>query len=290
MSHKDNMRGAALMAGSMVAYTLNDALIKGTSDELPLFQIILLRGILTTSFLVLLAWRMGGLRVRFSARDRWLLLLRTGAEVVSTYLFLQGLFNMPIANATAILQSLPLTVTLAGAVFLGEPVGWRRMTAILVGFLGVLLIVRPGGEGFNFYSLYVLAAVVLITARDLAARQMSAAVPSTTVAASTALGVGLLGAFGTIGQDWVPVSGASALLLVGAAFFLIGGYLASFLAMRSGDLDVVAPFRYVAILAALVLGLVFFDEWPDVLTLIGSGLVVGSGLFTLYRSRVLNAD
>ena len=105
------------------------------------------------------------------------------SEVAAAWLFLTALFNMPIANATAILQVLPLTVTLAGALFLGEALGWRRLLAILVGLVGVMLIVQPGAEGFTIYSIYVVLAVAVITVRDLSTRRMSPQVSSLSVAA-----------------------------------------------------------------------------------------------------------
>ena len=167
-----NAQGALPLMASMARPTLNDACMKALSDELPLFQAIFLRGIATTVFMYFLARALGGLRFRWPAREWRLIALRTATEIGAAYFFISALFNMPIANATAILQVLPLAITLAGALFLGEAVGWRRLTAILVGFSGVMLIVRPGFEGFNIYSVNVLLAVVCVTARDLFARRV----------------------------------------------------------------------------------------------------------------------
>ena len=185
----DNVRGALLMMGSMAFFTFNDACMKALSDEIPLFQAIFMRGLATTVLMGVLATFLGGLRFAFSGRDWRLIALRTVAEVAAAYFFVTALFNMPIANATAILQALPLTVSLAGAVFLGEVIGWRRITAILVGFVGVLMIVKPGAAGFNTYALYALTTVGMVTIRDLAARRLSANVPSLTVALVAAAAV-----------------------------------------------------------------------------------------------------
>ena len=281
----DNARGALLMTLGMAFFTVNDACTKALGSEMPLFQVIFLRGVLVSLVLVPLAVRMGGLDLALGRGNWWLIILRTVGEIGAAYFFISALFNMPLANATAILQALPLTVTLAGALFLQEPVGWRRLAAILVGFLGVLLIVRPGAEGFNLYSVYALISVACVTLRDLATRRLGADVPSLTVATVGGIGVALFAGIGTIGMDWAPITLRSGLLLLGATAFVIGGYLTSVMVMRIGEIGVVAPFRYTSLLWALILGLVFFGDWPEPLTLLGGAIVVGSGLFTLYRER-----
>jgi S-adenosylmethionine uptake transporter len=283
----DNARGALLMMGSMAAFTFNDACMKGLAGELPLVQAVFLRGIATTALMYLLARWLGRLRLDLPAREWRLILLRALADIGATAFFLTALFNMPIANVTAILQALPLTVTLAGALFLGEAVGWRRLAAILVGFTGVLIIVRPGFSGFNAYSLHVLVAVGFVTVRDLVARRLSPQVPSLTAAvvnaAAITVGFGIASAF----IDWVPVTGRAGLLLATASVLIIGGYLFSVSAMRVGEIAVVAPFRYTSLLWALVAGLLIFGEWPDGPTLAGAALVVATGLYTFHRERRL---
>ena len=293
MALTDNTRGALYMMGSMTAFTLNDACMKLLSGELPLFQALVLRSIAVIAFLGFMAWRAGAFTKRISRQDQLLIALRTGVEMAAAFFFISALFHLPIADVTAILQALPLTVTLAGAVFLGEAVGWKRILAIMVGFCGVILILRPpflfgAGGGFSVYSIYVLMAVACVTVRDLCARRISAAVPSMTIALAAAVGVMTLGVVGSFTEDWQPVSMASALSLCGASFFVIGGYVFSVSAMRSGEIGFVAPFRYTSLIAALLLGLFVFGDWPDQLTLLGSAIVVATGLFTLYRER-LNA-
>jgi len=290
MALTDNTRGALFMMGSMTAFTLNDACMKSLSGEMPLFQALVLRSIPVIVFLGIMAWRAGTFRTRIGRKDQMLIALRTAVEIAAAYFFISALFHLPIADVTAILQALPLTVTLAGAVFLGEAVGWKRLLAILVGFVGVLLILRPPflfgeGGGFSVYSIYVLLAVACVTVRDLCARRISVAVPSMTIALAAAVGVMSLGAVGSLTQPWQPVSATSAFWLGGASFFIIGGYVFSVSAMRSGEIGFVAPFRYTSLVVALLLGLFIFGDWPDQLTLLGSAIVVATGLFTLYRER-----
>lgn len=283
----DNMRGALLMMGSMSAFTINDAFMKTVAADLPLMQSIFLRGVIVVPLMLILCRAMGQLRFDISRRDWHLILLRTLAEMIGAFLFISALFNMPLANVSAILQALPLTVTLAAALFFREPLGWRRLTAILVGFIGVLLIVRPGGADFNVFSLYAVAAVLVVTFRDLAARRMSRDVPSTLAALVAAVGVMLMAAMGLAFETWQPVATSHVGLLIGAAVFIIGGYVFSVSAMRVGEISFVAPFRYTSLLVALILGFIIFGEVPKPLTLLGAAIVVAMGLFTLYREQRL---
>ncbi|WP_116086932.1 DMT family transporter [Tropicimonas sp. IMCC34011] len=285
----DNARGALLMLGSMAAFTLNDTAIKILSSDIPLFQTIALRGVGTTVLLALLALALGQWRqLRLAGRDRSLIALRVAAEIVAAFTFIGALFHMELANATAILQAVPLAVTLAGAAFLGEPVGWKRLSAIVVGFLGVLLMVRPGTEGFTVHSLLCLAAVGAVTVRDLCTRRLSAAVPSMVVATLTAGGVGLAAAFAaTVNGGWAPMEPGATGILAGASAAILFGYVFSILAMRVGEIAVVAPMRYSSLLWALLLGWLVFGDWPRPLTLAGAAIVVTMGVFTFYRERAL---
>lgn len=288
MARSDNLTGALLMMGSMAAFTFNDAMIKGLSGSLPVFQVMFLRGILTTLMVALVAWWMGALARRLPRADWGPVLWRMVGEIGSAYFFVTALFHMPIANISAIMQALPLTITLAAALFLREPVGWRRMAAILLGFVGVMLIVRPGTEGFTIYSLYGLGAVAFVTLRDLATRRLSRDVPSMLVTLITSASI--MTAFGvaSLTEPWVPVDGRSALLILGAAVMVIGGYLCSIMVMRVGEISFVAPFRYTSLVWALILGWVVFGDWPQTITLVGAAIVVASGLFTLYREAQVN--
>ena len=273
------------MMGAMAAFTFNDTLIKAIGTSLPLSQILVLRGAMASLLIYAFARYQGSLHLRLDRRDWGLVALRCLAEGGATFLFLTALMRMPIANITAVLQMLPLTVTLGAALLFQEAVGWRRMLAILVGFCGMLLIVRPGPEGFDAASFYALGAVACVTLRDLVTRRMSAAVPSMTVTVLASLSVLMFGIGYSYFQDWAPVSAVQLSLLAGAACIILLGYLCSVMAMRVGDVAVVSPFRYTGLLWALILGWLVFGDWPDMLTLMGGSLVVGAGLFTLYRER-----
>ncbi len=287
MIRSDNLTGAILMMASMAAFTLNDAMMKSLAGEIPLFQLLFLRGVLTTVMVGVIAARMGVLRPKIPRGDGWVIALRIGAETLAAYCFLTALFNMPIANVTAVLQALPLTITLMAALIFHEPIGWRRMSAIMIGFVGVLLIVRPGPEGFDAYVLYALAAVVLVTLRDLATRRLSKAVPSMFVTLITSGVIMVVFGLASLTGGWANMDMRAGVLTAGAGVMIIGGYLFSIMVMRVGEISFIAPFRYTGLIWALGLGWLVFGEWPDGITMIGAVIVVSSGIFMLAREAKL---
>jgi drug/metabolite transporter (DMT)-like permease len=287
MQISDNLRGTFYMCVSMMAFTVNDTFMKAVIQTLPLFQTIALRGALAVAGLTLIAASTGAFRQPLSRADVRLVSLRSFADVLATVFFLTALVHMPLANLSAIMQAMPLAVTLAAALLFGEQIGWRRLTAILVGFAGVLIIIRPGTEGFDRYALLGLASMACVVARDLLVRPMKTHVPSVIVALGAAVGVTGMGLIGTLWGGWDTVTPAQYLAIFGAAAFLILGYICAVTAMRSGDIGVVAPFRYTSLLWAIVLGWIAFGDLPDYWTVVGSTIVVGAGIFTLVRERAL---
>ena len=203
----DNTKGALLMICSMAAFTFNDALVKLLGTDVPLFQMLFLRGVMASVLIWGLARWIGQNPLVFvRGRIGALVALRTVAEIGAAYFFITALYHMPIANVTAVLQILPLTVTLGGALFFGESGLAQRALAIALGFCGMLLIVRPGPDGFDQYALYALIAVVFVTLRDLATRKMSADVPSLTVTLVASLGVTLASGVASFGTEWVTLT------------------------------------------------------------------------------------
>lgn len=285
-----NVKGALLMIGSMAAFTVNDTLVKAAGQEVPLFQLVALRGLLATILVFALARHLGALHLRFGRHDRWLVAFRCVAELSATFFFLTALMHMPLANVTAVLQALPLTVTLGASLFFSEQIGWRRIMAIALGFAGMLLIVRPGPDGFSIYAMYALIAVICVTARDLITRRMSPEVPSMVVTLATSLTITTGAAIASVFQGWVPMTAGSGMLIASAAVFVLLGYLFSVMVMRVGEVSFVAPFRYSSLIWALGLGWAVFGDWPDRITMLGAALVVTAGLFTLFRERALQAS
>ncbi len=288
ISSSENFKGAALMVLSQAMFVFNDAFMKLASVDLSLFQTIFLRGLFTTFFLGVLAWRADALFRPLSKPDRKVLSLRVVGEVGATLCYLTALFNMPIANSTAILQALPLAVTLGAALFLGETVGWRRYSAIAVGFIGVMIIVRPGAEGFNAYSFWALAAVVFIVLRDLVTKKVSDEVPSIYVALLTSIALTFTAGVLLPTTGWQPVEIKSIGYLTGAGCLLMVGYLSVIAAMRTGEISFVSPFRYTILIWAILLGFFVFGDLPDKWTIIGSLILVATGGYTFYREHKLN--
>jgi S-adenosylmethionine uptake transporter len=281
--------GALLMTASMASFTLNDALLKLTAGVVPLAQLIFIRSLITCSLMLATKGRIGTMHFDIARRDWVLIGARAATEISISYFFLTALFKMPLANITAIMQVVPLAVTLASALFLREAVGRRRITAIVIGFAGVMLIIRPGAEGFNIWAIYALLAVLGVTARDLITRQLSPQVPSMTVALSTAVAVmvsfGLVSLFG----PWVSIAPDIWVLIISSAVVIMAGYFLSIWVMRVGDVSFTAPFRYTQLVWALLLGWFVFGEWPGWMTLTGAAIVVATGVFTFYRERKLSA-
>jgi drug/metabolite transporter (DMT)-like permease len=285
----ENFRGAALMAAAMAAFTFNDGIMKNVSGDLSLFQAIFLRGIFTTILIGILAWYKRALFCSVPRKDQITLFWRLVGEIGGTLCFLTALFNMPIANATAILQALPLAVTLAAAIFLGEEVGWRRYIAIAVGFVGMLIIVRPGSTGFNEFSFWAIAAVTFIVLRDLMTRQLSAKIPSLFVAFVSSLAIMVTGALLSPTTEWHPVTGESLAYLGAASALILFGYLFSIMTMRVGEISFVSPFRYTSLIWAIIVGYVAFGDIPDSWTMVGSMIVILMGIYTFHRERKTRA-
>ncbi len=290
MTLSDNARGVIIMCVSMAAFVINDTAVKAVTETLPLYEVIALRGGLSVLALGVIGWRARLLTWGMPRADIWLVALRVVAEVAASLLFLAALVHMPLANLSAIMQFLPLAVTLAAALVFGTRIGWRRMTAILIGLAGVMLIIRPGPEGFDVWSLMGLASVGFVVVRDLASSRISSAVSSVTVSIWSAVAVAVVGVIGATIEGWEPVAPREAGLIAFSAFFLVIGYITAVASMRVGDMVVVAPFRYTALLWAIVLGWALFGTLPDALTLLGAALVVATGVYTFLREARLRAQ
>ena len=290
MRLNDNLLGAALMTCCVLAYVLNDAVMKLLFADIDFFQAIFLRGLVSLPPILIMALMTKTLLQKYSAKNQRLMIIRILAEIGTTVTFLTALKHMPLANVTAILQSLPLAITMAAAIFLGEPVGWRRWSAICVGFTGVLIIIRPGLAGFNSYSLLALAAVILLTVREISTRQLDNKVPTVTVALSTTLGITAFAALMLIGTEWAEINFVSWSLIIAAAAAVTVATLLSVVAMRTGDIGFVSPFRYTSLIGAIGLGILLFGDWPDGITLLGAAIIAFAGIYSLYREQIFNKN
>lgn len=283
-----NLKGSLLMVAAMAGFAIEDALIKFLAAQIPAGQIMVIIGLGGAACFGLIAARRG-LRLWHPAALQGAVLLRNLSEMLGAATVVMAIVLVPLAVVTAILQAMPLAVTLGAALFLGEPVGWRRWLAIGIGFAGVLLILRPGAASFDPAALLAVVAVLALSARDLATRRVPAQVHSLLLSGWGFLAVvpgGLmlmaLGRQAPIMPDGVQWAWLLLALLAG---ILAYGALVS--ATRLGDIAVTTPFRYSRLVFAMAIGAVFFGERPDGWTLAGSALIVGAGLYTLWRQIAL---
>jgi drug/metabolite transporter (DMT)-like permease len=282
---RENAIGISAILACCFFFILNDTMVKAAGDTLPLGQLLFLRGVLATAIIGAFAFATGALR-NIRAHLTPLVGWRTFGEVTATFLYLSALLHLPIANASTIAQAAPLVITAAGAILFREHVGWRRWTAVSVGFVGILLIVRPGTEGFNAYSLLVLASVFMVVLRDIVTRYIPATTPTLTIAFVTSASVMVASGGLAATEDWQPVGLGEAGLLAGSAVSVLLGFVLSIVAMRHGDVSLVAPFRYSFILYAIFLGWLVWGDVPDAITFVGIAVVVSAGIYTVWRERV----
>lgn len=285
-SMSPNMRGILLMIASMVLFAVEDTFIKLAAGHMPVGQVVLILGVAGLVFFGLAAARAG--ESIFQARAFALpVVLRSLFELIGSLGIVMSLALIPLSTMSAILQAAPILMTAGAAVFLGETVGWRRWMAVLVGFVGVLLIVQPADSGFDINVLWAVLGVSGLAGRDLAARRMDPGVPTAVVAcwgyiAVIVMGIGLFWQQG--GGTWPP-SAHGAGFVAGAIVVGLVAYWALIEATRAGDVVAIVPFRYCRLLFALILGALIFGERPTTVMLLGAALVVASGLYTLYRER-----
>jgi drug/metabolite transporter (DMT)-like permease len=281
----ENLTGILLMLAAMALFAVEDLFLKLAAAGLPVGQIVLVSGALGAPVFWLMARRSGrGILVKDALHPA--VIARNIGEMTGAATYVAALAVVPLGTVAAVLQALPLAVTLGAALVFGDKVGWRRWTAISVGFAGVLLVIRPGGEGFQLETLLVLVSVAGIVLRDLASRAIPRSVTTSQVScwglmAVTVLGLGIIAVTG----DARAVTGPEALVLLGAVVFGTAGYWAVTAASRTGEVAVVAPFRYSRLVFSMGLGVVFLAERPDALTLCGAALIVGSGLYAFARER-----
>lgn len=284
----ENLRGALLMTAAMLGFAIEDMLIKFLTASVPLGMVLVYLGTGGALVFATLALLRGDKLLSRDLLARSVVIRNTG-ELVGTVGFVTAIALTPLSSASAILQATPLVVTLGAALFLGEQVGWRRWSAILAGFAGVLLIIRPGFDAFEPFSLFALLGVLGLAVRDLATRTVPRAITSLQLSAyafaiTVPAGFGILAFTGDVmrwpvGVEW---------LLIGAAMTVaVVAYAAIVAAMRMGDVAVITPFRYSRLVFALIFGVTFFGEEPDAITLAGSALIVASGIYTFWREARL---
>ncbi len=281
----DNLRGILAVLVGSTAFVLNDAFVKLASPELPASQINAIRGTIATVLLAGICSAMGAWRP-LSVLLSPMMLLRVGAAAAASTFIAIGLRYMPLPTLTTILQVTPLAVTAGAAVVFGERVGWRRWLAVVAGFAGVVLIVKPGGGAFGAAAYLALIALLCTTVRDLTTRGLDKSIPSLLVAAaSTAAIVGGGLVYAPFDAPWSAPTMQAWTYLLTSGVSLVAANVFVIIALRTGEIAVVAPFRYALVPLSLWFGWLWWGDVLDALAFVGIGLIVAAGLYTLHRER-----
>jgi drug/metabolite transporter (DMT)-like permease len=292
-----NLRGILAIVASQACFIVNDSLMKlaATSKPgdataiMPIGQAIVLRGILTVTIIATIVAVLGQFRQIPQLKTRrvgWRALAEIGASV--TYLL--AVLGMPIVDLVGILQIVPLALTAGAALFLGEHVGWRRWTATLFGFLGVLLIIKPGSAPLSQAVVFAIVSVTLIVVRDLLTRGLPKDVPILLISLTSALALTLGGLLFAPFESWIWPSTTQTLWIAIAAVHLVGANTWLIMSLRVGEIAVVGPFRYSVILIAMASGYLIWNETPDALAWAGIVIVTAAGIYTLLREQKVRSS
>ena len=285
MQPSRNIIGIIAMCAAMALFVANDTLVKLAAKELPTHQILFLRGLFASS-LICAAVVQQGLHRNLAGLKNPLVLARCLIEVFIAYTFIGALSVLTLADVNAILLLSPLMITVIAALVLKETVRWRRWSAVLVGFAGMLLVVKPGGSTFQAAAVLALVSTTGVAVRDVMTRRIPAEIPTLVVAASGIVIMTVSGGLLSLASPWIPVGNQTLLYLAGAAIMVLLGNVAIIMAFRDVDISAVSPFRYTLIVWAVMAGILVFGDMPTPMAWTGIGLIVSSGLYTLYRESV----
>lgn len=279
-----HLEAALLICASTALFGIGDAIIKHLTQTWPVPQIILIRAFFALPMLLLLRGR-GEPWIPVRLAERWNL-LRAAFEIGVTFFFFSAVRVLPLGEAVCIMFVAPILLTAIAALFLGERVGWRRWSAVALGFLGVLVVMRPGGEIWTPAAVLPLLAACCIAGRDVVVRRLDSEITTRTVVTTSTLAL-LLAAAVAAPFDWAPVDGWLVLGAAVGAGTVTSAFLCYVRATRIAEVSFVQPIKYMAIPYAFLLGWLFWGDVPDALGIVGAAMVVGSGLFILERRRKL---
>lgn len=278
------------MIGAMAFFALVDMFVKLASRTQSAAQIIALTSAVAFVVFAAWVWRDGGRLLTPAARHP-VMIIRTIGEVVGSFGIVMALALAPLSSVAALAQAQPLAVTMGAAFFLGEKTGWRRWSAIFLGLIGVLIILRPGMGDFDPNLLWVFVYVFGLGTRDLASRALPAATTTQFAVAWAMLPMAIVGAALMPFQGgWHSIDGPTFLWLTGVTLAAVVALWMITSALRAGEVSAVTPFRYTRIVFALIIAYLVFGEVPDAFTLIGAALIVGTGIYTFVRERQVAAS
>jgi drug/metabolite transporter (DMT)-like permease len=284
-----NVPGILAMLAGTIAFVCNDSIVKLLGTHLPPGEIMALRGTVSSLLLVAICAWYGALRWPAEALRSPAFSLRLVGDVGATCSFVISLMHMRFADASGIQQFQPLAITAGSAMFLAEPVGWRRWLAALVGLIGVLLIIKPGSGSFEPFALLSALCVVFVATSDISTRLIGKTVPSLLLALCSALAVTAAGLVFWSGEIWVLPQSLDWLGLGVTGVLVVAGLKFVITAVQIADLSVVSPFRYSSVIYAVALQIGIWAVVPDPWTFLGVVIVVGAGLYTFHREHVRRA-
>ena len=283
-----NLRGILFMTLSMGGFAVEDLFLKILSEAVPVSQILIYVGISATVLLSVISIIKRIPVLRNDIYSNKLFIIRSFADMMGAVLIVTSISLMPLSTVSSILQALPLFITFGAVLIFKESVGWRRWSAVSFGFIGVILILKPGLSSFHPSSLIVLLAVACLALRDIVTRKISKDIHSITVSLyafilTTVGGIFSLPFFG----NFVTLTITQWFVVLTITLFGCFSYFMLVLATRKGDISVISPFRYSRLIFAIVLAILVLNERPDTLTLFGAAIIVASGYYTIWRERSL---
>lgn len=283
------LRAGFYMVITTACFVGGDTCIKLIGTTLPIGEIICIVGLLSTVFLFLICAQQGVLNSAPMILTR-MVLWRSLFDVLGSFMFVSALMHMPLANLSSVMQSVPLVVVVVAVIFLGEKAGVARIAAVIAGFAGVLLIVKPSPQTITIYEFLAMGAVVVVALRDLVTKRIPSHVPLLIIALANAIFVSLSGfGFGLV-QELRGIEAWQLVLLVGAGLFVTCGYFFIVATVRLGELSATAPFRYTEVVFAIIAGILVFNEFPDLLSYVGMALVIAAGLYAAHREAAQSRD
>jgi drug/metabolite transporter (DMT)-like permease len=278
----ENLRGITLMIVARVMFAASDTFTKLATEAVPATEVVLLRNSLALPIVLVMAWRLGGLRHLGAIRDP-IVFWRSGLEGIGLVAFVIALPHVTLGQSTVILLTVPIILVALAAIVFKEDVGWRRWTAIVVGFAGVFMVAGPLGGTPNAYLLLTQVTALTWAVRDLITSRIVGRIPSVTISLFALTVGGLVAVPGAAIEDWHGFGARELFYLVGAGVFVAAANLLYISALRTGAISVVAPFRYTAAIWGVLLGFLVWGDIPDIWGFVGTFFIIGSGLYTFYR-------
>ena len=283
------LRAGFYMVITTACFVGGDTCIKLIGTTLNIGEIICLVGLFSTFFLFLICAQQGVLNSAAMILTR-MVLWRSLLDVLGSFMFVSALMHMPLANLSSVMQSVPLVVVVVAVIFLGEKAGLARIAAVVTGFAGVLLIVKPSLQTISIYEFLAMGAVVVVALRDLVTKRIPSHVPLLIIALAHAIFVSLSGfGFGLV-QGFRDIEAWQLASLAGAGLFVTCGYFFIVATVRLGELSATAPFRYTEVVFAIIAGTLVFNEFPDLLSYVGMALVIAAGLYAAHSEAAQNRD